>query len=167
MEFVVRTICILSIAALPCLAKTPEEIRADLSGQLSSGSEIILTSNGSYSTGFTQRWTVYVDAEPTYSVAAKPVTVEDVQAIVQYAARNNVSFMATGGGHGYSTTLSGVQDALDVDLSNFKGVSVDALANTMTIGGATIFADIYDPLYHAGKQIRECFMGSNSHLKLI
>lgn len=156
MKFLVPILYVLSIAALPSLAKTSEEIQADLSRLLSSGSDIILTSHGSYSTDFTQRWTVYVDVEPTYSVAAKPATVEDVQAIVRYAARNNVSFMATGGGHGYSTTLSGVQDALDIDLGNFKSVSVDASANTMTIGGATIFADIYDPLYNAGKQIREC-----------
>ncbi len=155
MNFLVHILCTLSIAALPCWAKTPQEIQADLSGQLSSGSETILTGNGTYSTDFTQRWTIYFEAEPTYSVAAKPATIEDVQAIVQYAARNNVSFMATGGGHGYSTTLSGVQDALDVDLGNFKSVSVDAYANTMTVGGATIFADIYDPLYNAGKQIRE------------
>ena len=41
--------------------------------------------------------------------------------------------MATGGGHGYTTTLGGLKNALNVDLSNFKKVEVDASANTMVI----------------------------------
>jgi hypothetical protein len=155
MAFLGSILFVLSIVTQHVLAVTSQQIQADLSKSLSSGSEIVLTSNPSYPTNFTQRWTIYSNANPTYSVAAKPATVKDVQKIIQYAARNKVSFLATGGGHGYSTTLSGVKNALNIDLSNFRKVAVDASANTMTIGAATIFADVYDPLYAAGKQIRE------------
>lgn len=155
MAFLVSVLFVLSIVTPHVLAVTSQQIGTDLTKSLSSGSEIILTNNPSYPTDFTQRWTIYSNANPTYSVAAKPATVKDVQKIVQYAAQNKVSFLATGGGHGYSTTLSGVKDALNVDLSNFKKVAIDASANTMTIGAATIFADVYDPLYAAGKQIRK------------
>jgi hypothetical protein len=155
MAFLGSILFVLSIVTQHVLAVTSQQIQVDLSKSLSSGSEIVLTSNPSYPTNFTQRWTIYSNANPTYSVAAKPATVKDVQRIIQYAARNKVSFLATGGGHGYSTTLSGVKKALNIDLSNFRKVAVDASANTMTIGAATIFADVYDPLYAAGKQIRE------------
>lgn len=33
-------------------------------------------------------------------------------------------------------------------------MDVNAEGNTMTIGGAVTFAEIVDPLYNAGKQIR-------------
>lgn len=40
-----------------------------------------------------------------------------------------------------------------LDLSNFRNVSVDAAANTMRIGAAVRFGDVYEPLYNAGKEI--------------
>jgi FAD/FMN-containing dehydrogenase len=78
---------------------------------------------------------------------------------LQYASKNKVSLLATGGGHGYTTTLGGLKNALNVDLSNFKKVEVDASANTMVIGAATTFADMYDPLYAAGKMMRKSPIG--------
>ncbi|KAJ6278828.1 hypothetical protein J3E71DRAFT_393846 [Bipolaris maydis] len=135
------------------LAVTSQQIHIDLAKTLSSGSEVVLTTDPSYATSFTQRWTVYSKAEPSYDIAMKPATTTDVQKIIQYATMNNVSFLATGGGHGYSTSLSGVKGALNIDLSKFRKVTVDAAANTMTVGAATIFADMLDPLYAAGKQM--------------
>jgi hypothetical protein len=155
MTFFVSIVSVLSILVQHALAVTSQQIQIDLARTLSSGSEVIITSDPSYRTDFTQRWTIYADAHPTYSVAARPSTVKDVQKIVQYAAKNKVSFLVTGGGHGYSTTLSSVKNALDIDLRNFRKVVVDASTNTMTVGAASIFADMYDPLYAAGKQLRE------------
>ena len=50
--------------------------------------------------------------------------------------------------------LGGLQQGLDLDLSAFKNVSVDTKAKTLTVGGATLFADIYNPLYEAGFEVR-------------
>lgn len=136
-------------------AVTSQQIHIDLAKTLSSGSEVVSTTDPSYATGFTQRWTVYSKAAPAYDIAVKPATATDVQKIIQYATKNSVPFLATGGGHGYTTSLSGVKGALNIDLSKFRKVVVDASANTMTIGAATIFADMLDPLYAAGKQMRK------------
>jgi FAD/FMN-containing dehydrogenase len=155
MTFFVFFLCVLSTALQYALAKTAQQIEKDLTASLSARSEVVLTSDSAFTEDFTQRWTIYGPANPGYSIAAKPATIQDLQTIVKYAVENNVSILATGGGHGYSTILSGVQQVLDVDLGNFKNVSVDASANTMTVGGSAIFADIYDPLYNAGKQFRK------------
>lgn len=165
MQFLKLALSWLSITSCTtlALAKSADQIRSDLQAILSPSSQVVFTSSPDYATSnFTQRWTLYGPALPTYNVAAKPATVQDVQKIVVYASANRVPFMATGGGHGYSTTLSTVENALDIDLSNFKSVAVDAAANTVTIGGATTFRQIYDPLYNAGKQIRECFLALTS-----
>ncbi|USP81916.1 hypothetical protein yc1106_09190 [Curvularia clavata] len=134
------------------LTATPQQIQADLTRILSHESDVVLTTDPSYQTNFTPRWTVYSKSRPAFNVAAKPATARDIQQIVRYATENNISFLATGGGDGYSTSLSGLTSALNVDLGNFKNVAVNASTNTMTVGAATIFADIFDPLYAAGKQ---------------
>lgn len=155
MAFFVLFVCMLSFAIQHVLAVSPQQIETYLTTSLSASSEVVLTSNAAFIQNFTQRWTIYNLANPDYSIAAKPATIQDLQIIVKYAIDNEVAILATGGGHGYSTAISGVRQALDVDLGNFKHVSVDTAANTMSVGGSTIFADIYDPLYTAGKQFRK------------
>lgn len=47
----------------------------------------------------------------------------------------------------------------------FKNVSVNAEANTMTIGGSVTFNDVLDPLYAVEKEIRESGLNlSRSHV---
>lgn len=57
-------------------------------------------------------------------------------------------------------TFGGLENGLEIDLGHFKSghfksVQVDAQANTLTIGGSVTFAEIVDPLYNVGKEIRE------------
>jgi fumiquinazoline A oxidase len=73
---------------------------------------------------------------------------------VKFAARLSIPFLATGGGHGFATTLGKLQNGIDIDLGFFKNISIDAAASTMTVGGAVLFRDIFEPLYKAGKEIR-------------
>ena len=61
----------------------------------------------------------------------------------------------TVGNHGYSTTFGTLDEGLAIDLRNLNSVIVNAAANTMIIGGGTIFNQVFDPLYNAGKEIRE------------
>lgn len=77
---------------------------------------------------------------------------------VKLAAKYNVSILATGGDHGYGTTFGGLQNGLEIDLGHFKTVDVDAGSNTMTIGGAVTFVEVFDPLYNAGKEVRKFFL---------
>lgn len=75
---------------------------------------------------------------------------------VKIAAQYNISYLATGGGHGLPITLGRLDDGISIDLSNFKTVSVNQKAKTVTVGGGTIFADILPPVLNAGFE-----MGTN------
>ncbi|KAI9699566.1 MAG: hypothetical protein M1820_007064 [Bogoriella megaspora] len=123
---------------------------------LSSGTQIALSSNSS---NFTQRWSTY--DEPDFIVAIKPVTDHDVAKIVGFAANSSTPFLTTGGGHGFATTLGRLQHGIELDMSNFNTVNVDADANTMTIGGAARFRDVLGPLGAARKEIHEAIGSEN------
>ena len=155
MSYRLSFLLIASALAQHAFAVTPQQIQIDLAKTLSRSSEVILTTNPSNSTEFTQRWTIYSKSRPDFDVAVKPATVEDVQKIVQYATKNSLSFLATGGGNGYSTSLSSLNCALNIDLGKFRRLIVDTDSSTMTVGASTTFADMFDPLYAAGKQFRK------------
>lgn len=75
---------------------------------------------------------------------------------VKFCSDLDIPFLATGGGHGFATTFRNLKNGIEIDLGFFRSVSVDATANTMTIGGGTHFQDVFDPLFKEGKEIREC-----------
>jgi FAD/FMN-containing dehydrogenase len=119
--------------------------------RLSPRAEVFYSSAANWSE-VTPRWST--NEAPTFFAAIKPGTTGDVQNIVRFASRNDIPFLAVGGGHGFTTTLGDVKEGLEIDLSQFDRVSVDARNNRMTIGGGVRFRDIMDPLYAAGKEIR-------------
>ncbi|KAK0634890.1 hypothetical protein B0T17DRAFT_514654 [Bombardia bombarda] len=100
----------------------------------------------------TERWTVF--APPMYSAAISPATEEDVVKTVKLAAKYNISFLATGAGHGYGTTLGKLQNGLDIDLSQFKSISVNQSAGTVTVGGGVRMRDVIDAVFKAGFEIQ-------------
>lgn len=101
----------------------PLNLAALYGSGLSPGAEIFYPSAPGYSDHVTQRWNLY-DA-PTYFGAIKPATEADVQHIVKVSARNNVTFLATGRGHGSTSTLKAV-NGIEIDLSSFRTIEVDA-----------------------------------------
>ncbi|KAI9368962.1 hypothetical protein BJX61DRAFT_521534 [Aspergillus egyptiacus] len=123
-----------------------------LIARLSPSTEVFYPSYSNWTSHTVQRWTAW--EEPTFSVAIKPAIVSDLQKIVRYAKAHNVPFLATGGGHGYSTSFGALQDGLKIDLGFFNNVTVNTDQNTMTIGGSVQFSEIMDPLYNAGKEIQ-------------
>jgi len=125
---------------------------------LSPGGQIFYASDPNWSTEVTQRWTTYT--QPTYYGAIKPATEADVQHAVKVSVANNIPFLATGAGHGSSATLARLQNGIEIDLSNFKSVSLDAANNVLTVGGAVVFSQLYEPLSNAGKMLRMC--GANT-----
>lgn len=74
---------------------------------------------------------------------------------VKLASAHKVPFLATGGRHGYTATFKVLQNGLELDLSLFKNVRVDSHANTLTVGGGVTFAEILDPVFKAGREIRK------------
>ncbi|KAL6156932.1 hypothetical protein ACJQWK_06901 [Exserohilum turcicum] len=145
---------VLSLLSLVGLtsAVTPGNIQSYLKSHLSSSAEVLLPSDPAYKTDLTERWNSY--QAPSYVVGVKPSTAEDVATIVRYASQNNIPFMGTGGGHGYTTTTSAIKNGINIDLGGFKSIAIDAAANTMTIGGAVTFGDVLNPVYNAGKEIQ-------------
>ncbi|KAI0003936.1 hypothetical protein F4779DRAFT_634315 [Xylariaceae sp. FL0662B] len=100
----------------------------------------------------TGRWTDY--EPPSYSAAISPATEADVVEAVKLAKKYNVPFLATGGRHGYSTTLGGMQHGIAIDLGKLNSVKIDKSAKTLTIGPGVRFRDIFDPVFKAGFQIQ-------------
>ncbi|KAL9595232.1 MAG: hypothetical protein Q9219_006566 [cf. Caloplaca sp. 3 TL-2023] len=115
------------------------------------GTQVFFPGQANYESLTTQRWTSY--EAPSYLASIKPACVGDVQKVVQLCAQLNIPFLATGGGHGYSTSFGKLDNGLELDLSAFKQVNVDKAAKTMTVGGAVTFGDVFDPLYAAGFEI--------------
>lgn len=66
---------------------------------------------------------------------------------------NNVPFLATGGRHGYTTTLGELDNGLAIDLGTFDKIEIDSSNAKMTIGGGVRASQIYTPLYEAGFMI--------------
>ncbi|KAI1499777.1 hypothetical protein F5X99DRAFT_410694 [Biscogniauxia marginata] len=100
----------------------------------------------------TERWTVF--RPPTYTAAVSPETEDDVVRAVKVARAQNISLLATGGRHGYGTTLGNLQGGLSIDLSQLNEVNVDQSTGLLTVGGGVRFRDIVDPVYEAGFQIQ-------------
>ncbi|VUC29971.1 unnamed protein product [Clonostachys rosea] len=131
---------------------SPAEVKLYFEENLSQGSEAYLPEDSGYAEKIIPRWNSL--GPPKYVVAVKPATAVDVLQVIEYASNQSIPFLGTGGGHGYTITTSGVANAVDIDLGLFTSVTVDALKNTLTIGGAVTFGEILDPLYEAGKEIR-------------
>ncbi|KAK8005742.1 FAD-binding protein [Apiospora arundinis] len=146
----------LSLAVISALAFVAQgadnnAIAESLGLHLSLRTEILFPPDPNYVLDFTQRHSSF--AMPTYGMAIKPATIQDVANIVKYANEHNFTYMATGGGHGTSTGLARIQGAIDIDLGKFNKTQLDAKSNLVTVGAANVLADFADTLYKAGKEI--------------
>ncbi|EAU36716.1 conserved hypothetical protein [Aspergillus terreus NIH2624] len=120
-------------------------------GGLSANASIHYPGQPDYNTTTVQRWSTW--AEPTFAVTIKPATDEDVQYIIRTANKYNLTFLATGGGHGGETGFATVKHAVNIDLSNFKENVLDLEANTLTVGPGNSFSAFETNLYNAGKMV--------------
>ncbi|CAJ2507153.1 Uu.00g083390.m01.CDS01 [Anthostomella pinea] len=93
----------------------------------------------------TARWNAF--KAPGYDAAISPSTEEEVVAI------NSIPFLATGGRHGYGTTLATLQNGLAVDLSRINEVSIKTAGSTLTVGGGAKHSDVLASVYEAGFQL--------------
>lgn len=64
-------------------------------------------------------------------------------------------FLITGPKHGFYTGFDKLQNGLEIFTAAFNNITVDPEANTMTVGGATVFKDVINALYAVKKNIRE------------
>ncbi|KAI1275691.1 FAD-binding domain-containing protein [Xylaria sp. FL0933] len=97
------------------------------------------------------RWNAY--GSPSYCAAVSPSSEEEVASIVKVATAANIPFLATGGRHGYGTTLKKLQNGLAIDLSRLNSVTVDKNSSIVTIGGGAKIRDVLKSVSEAGFQI--------------
>ncbi|KAF3766676.1 FAD-binding domain-containing protein [Cryphonectria parasitica EP155] len=114
---------------------------------------VLVLPNDTSFANLTERWTLF-DA-PSFAGAIRPATEADVAQVVQLARQNNLPFLATGGRHGFTTTLEALDQGLEIDLSQLDTVEVDDTNATLTIGAGVIVNDILDPIYDAGFEMRK------------
>ncbi|OTB09812.1 hypothetical protein K445DRAFT_323594 [Daldinia sp. EC12] len=110
----------------------------------------------------TLRWSVY--EAPTFAAAVTPSDEEEIAKIVKVARAANVPFLATGGRHGYGTSLGKLQDGLAIDLSKMKSIDIDKGAGTVTVGAGVQIGEAIRPVYEAGYELP---VGSCPHVGLI
>ncbi|MCJ1386176.1 hypothetical protein MMC17_009302 [Xylographa soralifera] len=151
MKLLLSVLRLLSVL-VTAFAQTGPEVASYFRNHLTNASAIYVPPQSTYEADTTQRWNAF--SAPTYIISVKPTTDLDVQKIIEYAFLHNISFLGTGGGHGYSATLGTVQNGIEIDLGHFDTVSIDHAANTMTVGGSVHFANITGPLYDAGKEFQ-------------
>ncbi|KAI1810578.1 hypothetical protein GGS20DRAFT_589389 [Poronia punctata] len=171
----VAGICIshVSLAAtLHSAGNSLPSILRDPKNNWSSGTSVSFPGDGVFA-DVTERWTVY--KAPTFDAAVTPYTEKDVvEAVsqplifpvervhrrtdnaskVELARAYNTSFLATGGRHGYGTSLGKLQGGLSIDLGQLNSVHIDKKAGLLTVGGGVRFRDIVDLVYNAGFEIQ-------------
>ena len=82
------------------------------------------------------------------SLIAQPASAEDVQAVINFARANNVLVAVKCGGHSHSGQ-STCDKGLQIDLSKFRGVSVDPKAKRASVAGGTLLGQVdYECLEH-------------------
>lgn len=154
MQVLQATAAALLAAAAVAVAATPTDLSAIFgqnASQWDSGTMLVLPDAPNFA-NITERWTVF--GAPTFAGAIRPATEADVVKAVQLARQHDVPFLATGGRHGFSTTLHALDQGLEIDLSQLDSVEVDADNATMTIGAGVVVDDILDPIYDAGFEMR-------------
>lgn len=86
---------------------------------------------------------------------------------VKFATTNNISFLATGGRHGYTTTYKNLHNGLAIDLSRLDTLEVNKTAGTLTVGPGVTLGEVIDPLFQAGFDIREFRLSGSDRMFLI
>ncbi|KAI0151873.1 hypothetical protein GGR57DRAFT_513846 [Xylariaceae sp. FL1272] len=148
--------------SLDC-SNTPSDVPWNLCDlALSPGARVYTITDQSYKDEVTQRWTVY--DPPTSKAAVQPVTEDDVMKIVTLAGQKNISILATGGGHGFATTFSNLQEGLQIDLSLMKEIDVDLELGSVTVGGGVLTGEVIESLFANGKVLPT---GSESCIGLV
>ncbi|KAI1459593.1 FAD-binding domain-containing protein [Annulohypoxylon moriforme] len=102
-------------------------------------------------TDATLRWTIY--KPPRFNAAVRPKNEEDVAKIVKAARAANIPFLATGGRHGYGTTLGKLDSGLAIDLSQMNTFDVDKATGILVVGPGVKLEDVTGPVEEAGYEL--------------
>ncbi|KAI1433779.1 hypothetical protein GGR50DRAFT_688050 [Xylaria sp. CBS 124048] len=97
------------------------------------------------------RWSQF--EAPTFSAVFKPENEEELSQGLALLSRNNVRYLATkGGGHGNVPTLGAYKDVVQVNLENFRDVTVNS-DHTVAVGGGAKMIDLIPTLHASGREM--------------
>ncbi|KAL3477598.1 FAD-binding domain-containing protein [Aspergillus californicus] len=97
------------------------------------------------------RWSSW--KSPTFSAIFKPETELELSQGMGFLSRNNMSYLATkNAGHGNTPTLGAYQDVVQLNLENFRQVTMND-DYTVTVGGGAKWMDIIPVLHNAGREM--------------
>ncbi|CAJ2507111.1 Uu.00g082970.m01.CDS01 [Anthostomella pinea] len=142
-------------------AATSPNITAELGPSLSVGARIVFPGSAEFAVA-TDR-----DNEqdpPTFSVVVEVATETDV---VPYANNKNISFLATTGLHGGTTTLGAVKQGINIRMRKLNSTTIAENGNTATFGVGIISEEVKSSLWAAGKitTTGACDCASSGHFK--
>ncbi|EAW08664.1 FAD-binding oxidoreductase [Aspergillus clavatus NRRL 1] len=132
--------------------QSPVDMQALLGPLLSPSAQLYLPNDAEYA-GVNERWSSI--GGPSYAAAVRPATEEDVRNIVKVASEHDIPFLATGTSHSVKPGLPGyttLENAIHIDLSQMKDISLDHESNTVTIGPGVTNDLVYDTLYAAKRE---------------
>ena len=113
-------------------SKDIDDLAAKLRGQ------VLLAGEGGYDDARLIRNPSF-DKHP--ALVVQPTSVEDVQAAVDFARANSLLVAVKCGGHSYSGQ-STCDRGMQIDLSKFRGVRVDASARRASVSGGTLLGQV-------------------------
>ncbi|KAI5845571.1 hypothetical protein DFP73DRAFT_395574 [Morchella snyderi] len=89
---------------------------------------------------------------PDISAFISVGTPEDVGVIIKYANSHSREILAGNRRHAWSRTLSRTRNAIMIDISTLKNITINTKANTITVGGGVSVGDIMPALQAVGKE---------------
>ncbi|CCX32721.1 Similar to 6-hydroxy-D-nicotine oxidase; acc. no. P08159 [Pyronema omphalodes CBS 100304] len=122
---------------------------SSLASILSGNSPIITPNNPEWNT-LTSRWDPY--AEPSLQISVEATTISDIQTTVKFAVQRGIPLLITSTSHGFTESVRGIKNGIQISLRNFKNISVDKEHNTVTYGGGVVVAEIITELFKYGKR---------------
>ncbi|KAK5953105.1 hypothetical protein OHC33_005673 [Knufia fluminis] len=94
-----------------------------------------------------------LDIPITPAAVTRPETAEQVAEVIQCADASDAKVQARSGGHSYANYgLGGEDDAVVVDLENFRHFSIDESTWQATIGSGTLLGDVTKKLHENGNR---------------
>jgi FAD/FMN-containing dehydrogenase len=84
-------------------------------------------------------YNAFIDRTP--ALIARPATTDDIAATIAFARRHDLPLAVRGGAHN-GAGLGTCDDGVVIDMRNFKDISVDPDAKTVTVGGGSVWGEV-------------------------
>ncbi|KAF2196238.1 FAD-binding domain-containing protein [Delitschia confertaspora ATCC 74209] len=113
------------------------------------GSKVAFPGNGAYSESTTSYFSA-LEGELQPTCIVRPVSTQEVAAIVKSLADGQTPFAIRGGGHNLNGGAANINDGVTIDLRALNSVTIDKTNNLVKVSGGAIWSEVYSVLEAAG-----------------